>query len=151
MIEGVVVKPLRVIPDDRGRLMEVLRADDPLFEKFGQVYVTTAYPGVVKAWHRHRKQRDCLTVVAGMAKIALYDDRPDSATRGEVMEVVAGVHNPVLVTVPREVWHGFKCVSETECMVMNLVSECYDYKNPDEERVEPHGGPVPYDWARRDR
>ncbi len=151
MIDGVAVKPLRVIPDDRGHRMEVLRCDDPLFERFGQVYVTTAYPGVVKAWHQHSRQTDFLAVVAGMAKIALCDGRQDSPTRGEVNEFYVGIHNPALVRVPPGVWHGFKCVSETECVVMNVPSEPYSHAEPDEERKDPHGGGIPYDWALRDR
>ena len=151
MIDGVVVKPLRVVPDDRGRLMEILRSDDPLFSKFGQVYVTVAYPDVVKAWHRHAKQTDFLAVVAGMAKIALYDARDGSPTRGEVDEVYAGVHRPALVRVPPGVWHGYKCVSREECVVVNVPSEPYDHAHPDEERADPHGAAIPYDWSRRDR
>ena len=61
MIDGVITKKLRVIPDQRGRLMEILRCDDPLFQKFGQVYMTTTYPGVVKAWHAHKIQTDFFT------------------------------------------------------------------------------------------
>jgi len=131
--------------------MEVLRSDDPDFERFGQVYITTAYPGVVKAWHRHKRQTDCLAVVSGMARIALHDARPDSPTRGETMEVYAGIHNPLLVKIPPGVWHGFKCVSEEECIVVNVPSEPYDRARPDEERAEPHGGPIPFDWSRKDR
>ena len=47
MIDGVIIKKLKVIPDERGRLMEIMRSDDTFFKKFGQVYMTTAYPGVV--------------------------------------------------------------------------------------------------------
>ncbi len=46
MIAGVVVKPLKLIPDDRGFLMEMLRSDDPIFEGFGQVYITGCKEGV---------------------------------------------------------------------------------------------------------
>jgi dTDP-4-dehydrorhamnose 3,5-epimerase len=46
MIDGVKVKDLKVIPDERGLLMEMLRSDDEVFQKFGQVYVTMVYPGV---------------------------------------------------------------------------------------------------------
>ncbi|MEM2982926.1 MAG: dTDP-4-dehydrorhamnose 3,5-epimerase, partial [Candidatus Bathyarchaeia archaeon] len=66
MIEGVRVKNLRVIPDERGRLMEILRSDDQIFRGFGQVYMTTAYPGVVKGWHYHKVQYDNMAVVKGM-------------------------------------------------------------------------------------
>jgi len=86
MIDGVRVKKLKVIPDERGRLMEMLRADDDLFVKFGQVYMTTAYPGVVKGWHYHKKQIDNMVVIKGMMKVVLYDSRKDSKTRGEVNE-----------------------------------------------------------------
>ena len=71
MIEGARVKPLRVMCDERGRLMEMLRSDDEIFKGFGQTYMTTAYPGVVKAWHYHRKQCDHFVVVAGMMKVVL--------------------------------------------------------------------------------
>ena len=150
MIEGVVVKKLKVIPDERGRLMEMMRSDDDGFEKFGQVYMTTAYPGVVKGWHYHKKQSDNMVVVAGMMKIVLYDARNDSKTKGEVNEYFIGIHNPCLLKIPPYVYHGFKCVSETEAMVVNIPTELFDYKAPDEFRVDPHKNDIPYDWARKD-
>ncbi|MCD6232644.1 dTDP-4-dehydrorhamnose 3,5-epimerase family protein [Candidatus Aerophobetes bacterium] len=150
MIEGVKVKKLKVIPDERGRLMEILRADDEVFTKFGQVYMTTAYPGVVKAWHYHKKQTDNMTVVKGMMKIVLYDDRKDSPTRGETNEFFVGEHNPLLVTIPEEVYHGFKCISGEEAIVINIPTNTYNYKNPDEYRIDPHCNDIPYDWGRKD-
>jgi dTDP-4-dehydrorhamnose 3,5-epimerase len=150
MIDGVKTKQLRIIPDERGRVMEVLRADDALFEKFGQVYVTTAYPGVVKAWHMHRLQDDNLTALVGMAKVALYDDREGSPTRGEVNEFFMGEHNPLLVHIPKEVYHGFKCVGAHEVLVMNCVTEPYNREQPDEYRIDPHENDIPYDWHRKD-
>ena len=108
MIEGVCVKQLKPIADERGRLMEILRADDEIFQKFGQAYITTAYPGVTKAWHYHARQTDYFTAVAGMMKLVLYDARDDSSTHGEVVEFFIGVHNPMLVTIPPGVAHGFK-------------------------------------------
>jgi dTDP-4-dehydrorhamnose 3,5-epimerase len=150
LIDGVVTKPLRLMPDERGRLMEILRADDEVFEKFGQVYMTTAYPGVVKAWHNHKLQDDNMTVVKGMAKIVLYDDRKGSRTRGFVNEFFIGDHNRMLVHIPKLIWHGFKCISEEECIIINTVTEKYDYEQPDEYRKPAHGSDIPYDWGRKD-
>jgi dTDP-4-dehydrorhamnose 3,5-epimerase len=150
MIDGVLVKKLKVIPDERGRLMEILRADDNAFEKFGQVYMTTAYPGVVKGWHYHKKQADNMAVVRGMMKIVLYDGREQSPTFGEINEIFAGNHNPVLVHIPPLVCHGFKCISEEEAVVVNVPTEMYNYETPDEFRLPAHGGEVPYDWTRKD-
>ena len=153
MIHGIQIKKLRVHCDERGRLMEMVRCDDEAFRamgKFGQVYVTTACPGVTKAWHYHRKQWDNMCVVRGMMKIVCYDNRDGSPTRGEVNEFFVGEHNPALVTIPPMVYHGFKCISETEALVVNTVSEPYDSKQPDEFRLDPHKNDIPYDWSRKD-
>lgn len=151
MIQGVEIKKLKVIPDERGRLMEILRADDAIFEKFGQLYLTTAYPGVVKAWHRHKVQYDYLTIIKGMAKFVLYDARDDSETKGEIDELFIGEHNPLLLKIPPGVYHGFKCIGENECLALNIPTELYNYSCPDEERIDPHDGGIPYNWGRKDR
>jgi len=151
LIEGVKVKKLRVIPDERGRLMEVLRSDDPeFFRQFGQAYITTAYPGAVKAWHYHKKQWDTFACIHGMMKIVLYDGREGSPTHGLVNEFFAGVHNPILIQVPPLVMHGFKCISEQEAIVLNLPTEVYLYDEPDEFRVPPDSPEIPYNWTRKD-
>ena len=150
MIEGVKIKKLKVIPDERGRLMEMLRADDDLYIRFGQVYMTTAHPGAVKAWHYHKKQVDNFVVVKGMMKVVLYDSRAGSPTYKEINEFFMGEHNPILLQIPAYIYHGFKCISESEAIVINCPTEVYNYQEPDEFRVPPHGGEIPYDWARRD-
>ncbi len=150
LIEGVKIKKLRVIPDERGRLMEMLRCDDDLFIKFGQAYITTAFPGAVKAWHYHKKQTDSFVVVKGMMKVVLYDDRENSSTKGEINEFFMGIHNPILLQIPPYVYHGFKCIGEEESMVINFPTEPYNYNEPDEFRMLPHENDIPYDWARKD-
>ena len=150
MIEGVKIKKLKIIPDERGRLMEILRSDDDTFEKFGQVYMTTAYPGAVKAWHYHKSQDDNMAVVKGMMKIVLYDNREGSKTNGEINEFFAGEHNQILIHIPKMVHHGFKCISEFEAIVINTPTQTYNYDSPDEFRVDPHNNDIPYDWKRFD-
>ncbi|MFC1706656.1 dTDP-4-dehydrorhamnose 3,5-epimerase family protein [Planctomycetota bacterium] len=150
LIDGVVVKNLRVLADERGRLMEILRADDPFYEKFGQVYLTTAYPGVVKAWHYHKEQTDNFSVVKGMLKLVLYDDREGSPTRGLINEFFLGDRSPILVKVPKGIFHGFKGIGTEEALVVNTVTEVYRYDDPDEYRVPPVQNDIPYDWARKD-
>jgi len=150
MIDGVIVKKLKVIPDERGRLMEMVRADDPFFESFGQTYMTTAYPGAVKAWHAHKQQTDHFTVIKGMAKVVLYDGRDGSPTKGEVNEFFMGEHNPIMVRIPNRVQHGFKNIGTDQCIIVNCPDKTYNYQNPDEIRVDPHSGEIPYDWERKD-
>ena len=150
LIEGVRVKKLSVIPDQRGRLMEMYRADEEIFVGFGQVYLTTTLPGVVKAWHLHKVQTDNVVCVAGMIRLGLYDDRKDSPTFGLVNQFFLGVHNPLLVQIPPFVYHGWKCTSLEEALIVNSVTRPYDYKNPDEYRLDPHENHIPWDWADQD-
>ena len=150
MIDSVAVKQLKVIPDERGRLMEILRSDDPVFNGFGQVYLTTTYPQVVKAWHYHKKQDDFIACVKGMIKLVLYDAREGSLTQGEVNVFYIGEHNPQLVRVPRMVYHGWKCISEDEAFMINTPTMPYSYTDPDEFRVDPHKNDIPYTWERKD-
>jgi dTDP-4-dehydrorhamnose 3,5-epimerase len=150
IIEGVKTKTLRVIPDDRGWLMEILRADDSdLFTRFGQVYVSATYPGIVKAWHYHQRQVDNFSCISGIVKLVLIDTRPGSPTEGAVNEFWIGTQNPVLVQVPNLVYHGWKNIGQEVALVVNVPTEPYRYGDPDEYRIAPHGT-LPYDWTRKD-
>lgn len=151
MIDGVIVKKLKLIPDERGYLMEMLRADDPFFQKFGQVYLTVAYPGVVKGWHFHKVQTDHFVGVSGMVKVVLYDGRKDSKTYGEVNEFFMGELNPMLLVIPPMVVHGMKGAGSKPGMIVNCPTEVYNYDNPDEHRIDPHNNDIPYDWGRKEQ
>jgi len=150
MIEGVKVKRLKVIPDERGLLMEMMRDDDEFFQRFGQAYLSVVYPGVVKGWHYHKKQTDNFVFVKGMAKVVLYDGREGSPTHGQVNEFFMGEQNPILLVIPPFVLHGMKGVGTDPAYLVNVPTEHYVYDAPDEFRVAPHSGEVPYDWDRKD-
>jgi dTDP-4-dehydrorhamnose 3,5-epimerase len=144
MIEGVAVHPLRRIPDERGTVMHMLRADAPHFERFGEIYFSTVYPGVIKGWHLHRRMTLNYAVVSGRIKLVLYDDRDDSPTRSELMELFVGEDHYVLVTVPPLVWNGFKGVGTAPAIVANCATLPHD---PAEiERLDPFSPRIPYRW-----
>ncbi len=151
-IDGVVVRELRWRADQRGALVELVRADDPelMAAPFGQVYVTTVRPGVVKGWHRHRRQWDRIACVSGHVLLGLVDGRAGSPTEGAAMGLLLGERTPAVVLVPPGVWHGLKNVGESEAFVVNVVSEPHDRARPDEERAPAHGA-LPFDWTRTDR
>jgi len=149
VIDGVFLKKLSAIRDERGFLMEMFRSDDLFFRKFGQVYLTVCNPGFVKGWHLHRKQTDNFTVVKGNARILLYDDRPGSKTRGGSLEVYAGEKNPMLVSIPPGVLHGFENLEGEPFYVINCPSEVYNRKEPDEIRVDPFNNDIPLKWKNR--
>ena len=152
MIHGIKVKPLKVIPDERGRLFEVLRRDEPFFEKFGQVYCTSVNFGVVKGWHYHKKQVDNFVCVHGMIKLVAFDSRKNSSTYQELNEFFIGVHQPMVVRIPAGVYHGFKGITPPESIVINVPTEPYHHRRPDEYRLAPHNnGLIPYDWNAVDK
>jgi dTDP-4-dehydrorhamnose 3,5-epimerase len=148
MIEGVKIKKLKVIPDERGRLMEILRSDDGIFKKFGQVYMTTAKPGAVKAWHWHKLQTDNFTCVSGNILLALYDARKCSNTYKQINEFRISLDSPLLVQIPANVYHGFKCISKTEAVVINTVTKPYNHKKPDEYRLDAFDNDINYNWRK---
>lgn len=147
VIEGVKVKDLKVFPDERGLLMEMFRSDDPDFQKFGQVYVTMVYPGVVKAWHYHKLQTDHFVCVGGMAKVVLHDTREDSPTKGETNEFVIGWQRQRMVIIPPGVYHGFTPVGTEPAFIINVPTELYDYHQPDEYRLPADDASIGYDWS----
>lgn len=148
MIDGVRVIPLRRIADERGSVLHMLKETDPHFQRFGEIYFSTVYPGVVKGWHIHDRMALHYAVPHGMIKMALYDDREGSPTRGELQEIFVGERNHVLVHVPPRVWNGFKGMGETAAVVANCSTIPHD---PSEiHRLDPHVNDIPYDWARKD-
>jgi dTDP-4-dehydrorhamnose 3,5-epimerase len=146
-IEGVQVIPLRRIPDERGTIFHMLRADDPHFDRFGEIYFTSVYRGVVKGWHRHREMTLNYACVYGRVKLALYDDREGSATAGSLLEVFLGPDNHSLVTIPPGVWNGMKGMSEPFAIVANCCTHVHDPSRTT--RVDPFDNDIPYDWGVR--
>jgi dTDP-4-dehydrorhamnose 3,5-epimerase len=145
-IDGVQVVPLRRIPDERGTIYHMLRRTDEHFVEFGEIYFTTIYRGVVKGWHRHRLMTLNYACISGRIKLVLYDDRPDSPTRGALMERFLGPDDYSLVVIPPGIWTGFKGMSD-EAIVANCATHPHDPSNT--ERVDPFGDAIPYDWAVR--
>jgi dTDP-4-dehydrorhamnose 3,5-epimerase len=151
MIQGVQTKALKLIPDDRGFLMEMLRADEALFTAFGQVYITGCKRGVAKAWHYHKEQTDHFVCVAGMALVVLCDMREGSPTQRQVSEFILEAppcqqHQPLLLQIPPGVVHGFTALHCDEARIINIPTLPYRYDNPDEYRYPWDSQAIPYTW-----
>jgi dTDP-4-dehydrorhamnose 3,5-epimerase len=149
VIEGVQVTPLRQIADERGAILHMLRSDAAHFDQFGEIYFSLVYPGVIKGWHIHDRMTLNYAVPVGTIKLVLYDDRKNSGTRGELMEIVTGERSYQLVTVPPRVWNGFKGVGTAPALVANCATIPHD---PEEiHRLDPFDSSIPYDWALKHR
>jgi len=144
-IDGVVIKKLKIIPDERGRVMHMLKSGDREFEKFGEIYFSTVYPGVIKGWHLHRKMTLNYAVPVGMVKLVLYDGRKKSPTFGKVQEIFIGEDNYALVKIPPGIWNGFKGIGVKPALLANCASIPHD---PEEiTRKDPFSEDIPYDWG----
>ncbi len=144
MINGVLVKQLLQITDERGKIMHMLRADEPHFEKFGEIYFSIVYPGVVKGWHIHKEMTLNYAVVSGMIKLVLYDPRKNSKTKGEIQELFIGEDNYVLVKIPPGIWNGFKGVGTKPAILANCAT--IRHRSDEIERLDPVDNDIPYDW-----
>jgi len=144
MIDGVQIVPLRKIPDERGCVMHMMRNDAPHFREFGEIYFSCVYPGAIKAWHIHKLMTMNYAVVSGMIKLVLYDDRPESTSKGELMELFLGDLNYSLVVIPPMVWNGFKGCGASMAIVANCSTHPH---HPDEIiREDPFTDKIPYSW-----
>lgn len=149
MIDGVSVIPLKQIPDERGKIMHMLRADDPHFDRFGEIYFSVVYPGVIKGWHLHTKMTLNYAVPVGMIKLVLYDDRENSSTKGQLVELFIGEDNYCLVKIPPRLWNGFKGIGTKPAVVANCATVPHD---PNEIiRVDPFSSKIPYNWELKNR
>lgn len=147
MIKGVEVISLEQFSDERGKVMHMLRADAPHFEKFGEIYFSVVYPGVVKGWHIHREMTLNYAVVSGMIKLVLYDPRDSSPTRGEIQEIFMGEDNYVLVKIPSGVYNGFKGLGVKPAIVANCAT--IPHSSDEISRLDPFSKEIPYDWGLR--
>jgi dTDP-4-dehydrorhamnose 3,5-epimerase len=147
MIDGVLVVPLKRIPDERGTVMHMLKRTDPHFTEFGEIYFSTIYPGVVKGWHKHAEMTLNYACIHGRIKLVLFDDRDGSPTRGEVMELFLGPDNHSLVQIPPGVWNGFKGLGSETAIVANCCTHPHDPKRSI--RLDPFDNDIPYDWEIR--
>lgn len=157
MIDGVEIKQLIVhqdIPDIEqqgvkpGFLMEILRADEPIFSQFGQSTMTVAYHGTIKGFHLHDKQDDFWFVATGKALIVLYDTRPDSPTHKQTDTITAGTGDYKLIKIPAGVAHGYKVLSEEPAMLIYHTSIPYNPSGPDEHNLPLNDPEIGFDWSK---
>ena len=147
-IDGVQAISLRRIPDERGTIYHMLRSDDPHFVRFGEIYFTSVYEGVVKGWHKHREMTLNYACIYGRIKLVLFDDRPDSATQGNLDELFLGPDNYTLIVIPPGIWTGFKGMSRPFALVANCCTHPHDPARTT--RLDPFENHIPYDWAIRE-
>ena len=144
-IDGVELHALKIFADERGAVLHMLRADSALGAKFGEVYFSEINPGVVKGWKRHLRMTQRLTVPVGQVKFVIYDDRPESKTRGRIANWTVGrPDNYRLLVIPPGVWYGFQCVDARPSLIVNCADLPHDPMESELAKLD--AGVVPYRW-----
>jgi len=151
VIDGVRVKKLIKHVDDRGYFMEILRDDDELLKRFGQASLSLTYPGVIKAFHYHKKQDDLWFFPKGNAQVVLYDMREDSPTKGQTNVFYMGENNHILLVIPKGVAHGYRVLGNEPAIITYFTTQSYDRENPDEYRIAWDDPQIGFDWTTKNR
>tara|TARA_B100001250_G_scaffold402399_1_gene415494 strand:- start:431 stop:871 length:441 start_codon:yes stop_codon:yes gene_type:complete len=145
MIDGVIVTKLKIIDDERGNILHMLRNDSKVFKNFGECYFSEVNPGHIKAWKKHVKQTQNITVPIGEILVVFYDERANSISQNEFFSIkISRPKNYVMITIPPNVWYGFKCLSTNKALIVN----CSDMPHEKEESISVNykNGIIPYDW-----
>ena len=144
MIDGVVITKRKIIRDDRGQVMHMLRNDDKVFKSFGEIYFSTINPGTIKAWHLHKEATLNYACIKGEVNLVLYDDRKKSKTKGKIQELILTPRNYCLVTVPPLIWNGFKGLDKEE----SIIANCLNLPHNENEmvRIDPFDKSIDFNW-----
>jgi dTDP-4-dehydrorhamnose 3,5-epimerase len=145
MIHDIKVTPLKIISDDRGKVMHMLRKDSAIFKSFGEIYFSTIFENSIKAWHLHKDSTLNYACINGKVKLVLFDDRENSSTKGNYQELILSPENYFLVTIPPNIWNGFKGLGKPESIIANCLTLPHDEKEM--VRKEPFDKIFNYNWS----
>lgn len=144
MIQDVHLTPLKVIADERGAVLHMLKHTDDVFTGFGEVYFSTIMPGQRKAWRRHQQATSQIAAPIGLVRIVLCDQRAESATSGVVSEVEIGESNYQLLTIPPNIWYALQNIGTTAALLANCSSTTHEPALV--ERLDLESPVIPYVW-----
>jgi dTDP-4-dehydrorhamnose 3,5-epimerase len=126
-IEGVSVHELSRFRDDGGSMTELSRftsgRPDALsgFE-VAQLNYSVVEPGVLKAFHVHRRQTDVWFVPPeDRVLLVLVDVREGSPTQRHVLRMMLGDGASILVRIPPGVAHGCKNVGTAPARIVYMT------------------------------
>ena len=121
-IKDVIITKLKIIKDERGSVMHMMRNDSNIFKSFGEIYFSTIFKNSIKAWHLHKEATLNYACIKGRVKLVLFDDRTQSSSKGVYEEIILSPQNYFLITIPPNIWNGFKGLDEEESIIANCLN-----------------------------
>ena len=146
MIFDVKITKLKIISDDRGKVMHMLRTDSPAFKEFGEIYFSTIYQGKIKGWHLHKESSLNYVCIKGKVRLTLFDDRPGSKSKNEIQEIILSPREYNLITIPPNIWNGFKGLDKDESIIANCLT--LPHNEREMVRKEPDDIYFKFDWKK---
>ncbi|APJ04591.1 dTDP-4-dehydrorhamnose 3,5-epimerase family protein [Silvanigrella aquatica] len=143
-ISGVLVEKLKQFENEKGKVLHMLRADNPNFISFGEVYFSQINPGKIKGWHKQLKMTLNYAVPVGKVKLVLYDAREDTATYKNILEIMLSQEEYYLVTIPPGIWVSFKAISDSVALLVNCATHPHSDKECEHLAIEDKQ--IPYNW-----
>ena len=143
---GLEIKKLKIIEDSRGSVNHFLNEKSDSFERFGEAYFSKINHGVIKGWKTNLGLTQNMCVIKGEVLFVFYDDRKDSKTFGYFKEILLNdSHNYCLLTIPKNLWYSFKCLSQETAIVANIID--MPHNDSKSKSIALDDAMIPYNWV----
>jgi dTDP-4-dehydrorhamnose 3,5-epimerase len=144
-IEGVNLTKLKQFHDERGAVYHYIKTSSPEFAGFGEIYYSKILSNVIKGWKLHKESTQNFCVPYGVLKIVLVDNRTNSTTYGNIIEIILNDSDHYyLLTIPPNIWYSFKSLSLDFTLLSNLINIEH---NPSEgENLPLNSSKIQYKW-----
>lgn len=146
MLDGVKLSYPKTVFDERGTVRHIISSLDPDFTRFGDVYCTSVYKGVIKGWHGYYTKTLHYVVLHGIIKLVLYDNREKSPSYQDFQEVFMSHENYVRLTIPPGVFTAFRGLYEPYSIAVICTTEPYS----EEGTIRLPIKTFEYDWTVKD-
>jgi dTDP-4-dehydrorhamnose 3,5-epimerase len=144
-LHGVIAHQPPIHVDHRGALVEMFTRPEFWEKDFAYAYQTSIRPGMLKGWFAHQEKMDRYHIVAGELLLLLYDDRPESPTRGQAQKLLLSERSARQVLIPPRIWHLSLNVGQGEAILVNLPSSLYNHEKPDRAHIPFDSADIPVD------
>ena len=114
---AVKFTPLSRIEVPGGDVLKIISVEDETFSTFGETYVTTIEPDVVKPWRRNLSATANLVVVSGEVR---FVTTVDGETFSQLTLSPDGHFGRI--TIPPGYWLAFQGLSRETATIVNVLS-----------------------------
>ena len=125
-MKDIDIKKLTVHTDSRGWLAEIFRPESVGSTMNGQVTITAAHPGIVKANHYHKKLNEWYCVIGGKMLLILKD-----METGEKKEIFLSEDDLKILKITPGLAHGFKNIGDKMLVVLMYVDRPFNPNDTD--------------------